>query len=71
MDKLRKDYDDGIEALKAFIDTANERMNTPVQVSFLNIRTYLQDIEVIKVHKAGEPLKEDKTSWISNFKQVT
>ncbi len=53
MDKLRKDYDDGIEALKAFIDTANERMNTPVQVSFLNIRTYLQDVEVIKLHKAG------------------
>lgn len=53
MDKLRKDYDDGIEALKAFIDTANERMITPVQVSFLNIRTYLQDVEVIKVHKAG------------------
>lgn len=47
MDKLRKDYEDGIEALKAFIDTANERMNTPVQVSFLNIRTYLQDVEVI------------------------
>lgn len=52
MDKLRKDYDDGIEALKAFIDTANERMNTPVQVSFLNIRTYLQDVEVIRVHIA-------------------
>ncbi|KTF86543.1 hypothetical protein cypCar_00031800 [Cyprinus carpio] len=50
VDKLRKDYDDGIEALKAFIDTANERMNTPVQVSFLNIRTYLQDVEDIK-HK--------------------
>lgn len=52
MDKLRKDYDDGIEALKAFIDTANERMNTPVQVSFLNIRTYLQDVEVIRVRIA-------------------
>lgn len=52
MDKLRKDYDDGIDALKAFIDTANERMNTPVQVSFLNIRTHLQDVEVIRVHKA-------------------
>jgi len=51
VDKLRKDYDDGIDALKAFIDMANERMNTPVQVSFLNIRTHLQDVEVIRVHK--------------------
>lgn len=46
VDKLRKDYEDGILALKIFVDTSNERMNTPVQVSFLNIRTFLQDIEV-------------------------
>lgn len=46
VDKLKKDYEDGILALKIFVDTSNERMNTPVQVSFLNIRTFLQDIEV-------------------------
>lgn len=46
VDKLKKDYEDSILALKIFVDTSNERMNTPVQVSFLNIRTFLQDIEV-------------------------
>lgn len=46
VDKLRKDYEDGILALNIFMDTSNERMSMPVQVSFLNIRTFLQDIEV-------------------------
>ncbi|TRY83459.1 hypothetical protein DNTS_016204 [Danionella cerebrum] len=48
VDKLRKDFDDGIETLNIFIEKANERMKTPVQVSFLNIRTYIQDVEDIK-----------------------
>uniref|UniRef100_A0A8C2F311 Calponin-homology (CH) domain-containing protein n=1 Tax=Cyprinus carpio TaxID=7962 RepID=A0A8C2F311_CYPCA len=69
VDKLRKDYDDGIEALKAFIDTANERMNTPVQVSFLNIRTYLQDIEDIK-HKMPSMEAAYKTAT-RNAQQLT
>lgn len=51
MDKLKKDYEDSILALKIFVDTSNERMNTPVQVSFLNIRTFLQDIEVTVTSK--------------------
>ncbi|XP_056332375.1 LOW QUALITY PROTEIN: nesprin-1 [Danio aesculapii] len=69
VDKLRKDYDDGIEALKAFIDTANERMNTPVQVSFLNIRTYLQDVEDIK-HKVPSMEAAYKTAT-RNAQQLT
>ncbi|KTG33643.1 hypothetical protein cypCar_00001473, partial [Cyprinus carpio] len=69
VDKLRKDYDDGIEALKAFIDSANERMNTPVQVSFLNIRTYLQDIEDIK-HKVPSMEAAYKTAT-RNAQQLT
>lgn len=51
VDKLKKDYEDGVLALKIFVDTSNERMNTPVQVSFLNIRTFLQDIEVTMTSK--------------------
>lgn len=51
VDKLKKDYEDAILALKIFVDTSNERMNTPVQVSFLNIRTFLQDIEVTMTSK--------------------
>uniref|UniRef100_A0A673LCT4 Nesprin-1 spectrin repeats region domain-containing protein n=1 Tax=Sinocyclocheilus rhinocerous TaxID=307959 RepID=A0A673LCT4_9TELE len=69
VDKLRKDYDDGIEALKAFIDSANERMNTPVQVSFLNIRTYLQDVEDIK-HKVPSMEAAYKTAT-RNAQQLT
>uniref|UniRef100_A0A672NAB1 Nesprin-1-like n=1 Tax=Sinocyclocheilus grahami TaxID=75366 RepID=A0A672NAB1_SINGR len=69
VDKLRKDYDDGIEALKAFIDLANERMNTPVQVSFLNIRTYLQDVEDIK-HKVPSMEAAYKTAT-RNAQQLT
>uniref|UniRef100_A0A673K6M2 Calponin-homology (CH) domain-containing protein n=1 Tax=Sinocyclocheilus rhinocerous TaxID=307959 RepID=A0A673K6M2_9TELE len=69
VDKLRKDYDDGIEALKAFIDMANERMNTPVQVSFLNIRTYLQDVEDIK-HKVPSMEAAYKTAT-RNAQQLT
>uniref|UniRef100_A0A4W4DRM4 Calponin-homology (CH) domain-containing protein n=1 Tax=Electrophorus electricus TaxID=8005 RepID=A0A4W4DRM4_ELEEL len=46
VDKLRKDYEDSVLALKIFVETSSERMNAPVQVSFLNIRTFLQDIEV-------------------------
>lgn len=51
VDKLKKDYEDGVLALKIFVDTSNERMNAPVQVSFLNIRTFLQDIEVTMTSK--------------------
>ncbi|RXN33841.1 nesprin-1 isoform X3 [Labeo rohita] len=69
VDKLRKDYDDGIEALKAFIDSANERMNNPVQVSFLNIRTYLQDVEDIK-HKVPSMEAAYKTAT-RNAQQLT
>lgn len=47
MDKLRKDYEESISMLKAYVDAANEKLNTPVQVSFLNIRTFLQDVEVV------------------------
>lgn len=47
VDKLRSDYEESISVLKAYVDAANERLNTPVQVSFLNIRTFLQDVEVV------------------------
>ncbi|KPP57545.1 hypothetical protein Z043_124718, partial [Scleropages formosus] len=36
VDKMRKDYQDGISSLKSFVDAANEKMNAPLQVSFLN-----------------------------------
>ncbi|RXM34120.1 Nesprin-1 [Acipenser ruthenus] len=48
VDKIRKEYQDGISALKAFLDTANEKMTAPVDVSFLNVRTFVQEVEDIK-----------------------
>lgn len=29
-----------------FMDATNEKMNAPVQVSFLNVRAFTQDVEV-------------------------
>ncbi|MGH0114382.1 UNVERIFIED_CONTAM: hypothetical protein FKN15_005783 [Acipenser sinensis] len=48
VDKIRKEYQDGISALKAFLDTANEKMTAPIDVSFLNVRTFAQEVEDIK-----------------------
>uniref|UniRef100_A0A3B4WAH5 Calponin-homology (CH) domain-containing protein n=1 Tax=Seriola lalandi dorsalis TaxID=1841481 RepID=A0A3B4WAH5_SERLL len=46
VDKLRQDYQDGINTLKMFMDATNEKMTAPVQVSFLNVRAFVQDVEV-------------------------
>lgn len=46
VDKLRQDYHDGINTLKLFMDATDEKMTAPVQVSFLNIRAFVQDVEV-------------------------
>uniref|UniRef100_A0A3B4WAX2 Nesprin-1 spectrin repeats region domain-containing protein n=1 Tax=Seriola lalandi dorsalis TaxID=1841481 RepID=A0A3B4WAX2_SERLL len=50
VDKLRQDYQDGINTLKMFMDATNEKMTAPVQVSFLNVRAFVQDVEEVK-HK--------------------
>lgn len=47
VDKLRQDYQDGINTLKMFMDATNEKMSAPVQVSFLNVRAFVQDVEVV------------------------
>ncbi len=50
VDKLRQDYQDGINTLKMFMDATNEKMTAPVQVSFLNVRAFAQDVEVTSGH---------------------
>uniref|UniRef100_A0A3Q2Y7W4 Calponin-homology (CH) domain-containing protein n=1 Tax=Hippocampus comes TaxID=109280 RepID=A0A3Q2Y7W4_HIPCM len=50
VDKLRHDYQDGINTLKMFMDATDEKLNAAVQVSFLNIRTFAQDVEVEGAH---------------------
>ncbi|KAG7263156.1 hypothetical protein CRUP_038029, partial [Coryphaenoides rupestris] len=44
VDKLKTDYQEGINTLKLFLDATNEKMSAPVQVSFLNVRTFVQDL---------------------------
>lgn len=46
VDRLRQDYQDGIQTLKMFMDATDEKMTKPVQISFLNVRAFVQDIEV-------------------------
>lgn len=48
LDKWRKDYIKAMSALKELLDIAEAKLNVPVQVSFLNIRAFLQDVEVRK-----------------------
>ncbi|XP_077587652.1 nesprin-1 [Stigmatopora nigra] len=50
VDKLRYDYQDGLDTLKMFMDATDEKMNAAVQVSFLNVRAFVQEVEEIK-HK--------------------
>ncbi|XP_034001994.1 nesprin-1-like [Trematomus bernacchii] len=48
VDKLRQDYQDGINTLKIFMDNTNQKMMANVQVSFLNVRAFVQDMEEVK-----------------------
>ncbi|KAK6304736.1 hypothetical protein J4Q44_G00253220 [Coregonus suidteri] len=50
VDKWKQDYQDCIATLKTFMDATNDKMTAPVQVSFLNVRTFVQHVEDIK-HK--------------------
>uniref|UniRef100_A0A8K9Y661 Spectrin repeat containing nuclear envelope protein 1 n=1 Tax=Oncorhynchus mykiss TaxID=8022 RepID=A0A8K9Y661_ONCMY len=46
LDKCRRDHMRAISALRELLDGAEVKLNAPVQVSFLNIRSFLQDVEV-------------------------
>uniref|UniRef100_A0A8C5TA67 Nesprin-1 spectrin repeats region domain-containing protein n=1 Tax=Malurus cyaneus samueli TaxID=2593467 RepID=A0A8C5TA67_9PASS len=48
LDKIKKEYVDGIAHLTAFIDGSNKKFSTPVEVSFLDVKTFVQDLENIK-----------------------
>lgn len=50
MEKWRKDHLKAVSALKELLDTAEVKLNAPVQVSFLNVRAFLQDVEVRKAN---------------------
>ncbi|XP_009866189.1 PREDICTED: nesprin-1-like, partial [Apaloderma vittatum] len=48
LDKMRKEYLDGVAHLTAFIDGSNRKFAVPVEVSFLDVKMFVQDLENIK-----------------------
>ncbi|KAJ7342117.1 hypothetical protein JRQ81_009049, partial [Phrynocephalus forsythii] len=48
LDRLRKDYLDGVATLSAFIDEAKRKIHIPLEVSFLNVQMFIQEMEDVK-----------------------
>uniref|UniRef100_A0AAZ1XTL6 Calponin-homology (CH) domain-containing protein n=1 Tax=Oreochromis aureus TaxID=47969 RepID=A0AAZ1XTL6_OREAU len=48
LEKWRKEHLKAVWALKELLDTAEAKLNAPVQVSFLSVRAFLQDVENTK-----------------------
>ncbi|XP_059684163.1 nesprin-1-like [Gavia stellata] len=48
LDKMRKEYLDGVAHLTAFIDGSNRKFSVPVDMSFLDVKMFVQDLETIK-----------------------
>uniref|UniRef100_A0A8C3QVN7 Spectrin repeat containing nuclear envelope protein 1 n=1 Tax=Cyanoderma ruficeps TaxID=181631 RepID=A0A8C3QVN7_9PASS len=46
LDKMRKEYVDGVAHLTAFIDGSNKKFSTPVEMSFHDVKMFVQDLEV-------------------------
>uniref|UniRef100_A0A663MJY0 Spectrin repeat containing nuclear envelope protein 1 n=1 Tax=Athene cunicularia TaxID=194338 RepID=A0A663MJY0_ATHCN len=48
LDKMKKEYLDGVAHLTAFIDGSNRKLSVAVEVSFLDVKMFIQDLENIK-----------------------
>ncbi|GLD49390.1 nesprin-1-like protein [Lates japonicus] len=48
LEKWRKDHLKAVSALKELLDSAEATVSAPVQVTFLNVRAFLQDVESTK-----------------------
>lgn len=48
LDKMQKEYLDGVASLTAFVDESNRKFSAPVEVSFLDVKMFVQDLENIK-----------------------
>ncbi|CAI9612033.1 unnamed protein product [Staurois parvus] len=46
--RAKKEYAEGLIALAAFAEGGNERISIPLEVSFLNVKMFVQDLEDIK-----------------------
>lgn len=47
-ERAKKEYAEGLIALAAFAEGGNERISIPLEVSFLNVKMFVQDLEDIK-----------------------
>uniref|UniRef100_A0A452J4T2 Nesprin-1 spectrin repeats region domain-containing protein n=1 Tax=Gopherus agassizii TaxID=38772 RepID=A0A452J4T2_9SAUR len=47
-DRMRKEYLDSVATLSTFADCTNGKFSVPVEVSFLNVKMFIQDLEDIK-----------------------
>uniref|UniRef100_A0A670IV44 Calponin-homology (CH) domain-containing protein n=1 Tax=Podarcis muralis TaxID=64176 RepID=A0A670IV44_PODMU len=45
LDRMRKEYLDGVATLSAFTDQAKRKFRVPLEVSFLNMKMFVQEIE--------------------------
>ncbi|XP_013912844.1 PREDICTED: nesprin-1-like [Thamnophis sirtalis] len=48
LDRIKKEYLDGVAALSAFIDDVKRKIHTHLEVSFLNVKLFVQEMEDIK-----------------------
>lgn len=47
---MRKEYVDGVAHLTAFIDGSNAKFSVTVEVSFHDVKMFVQDLEVSVCH---------------------
>lgn len=50
LEKWRKDHLKAVSTLKELLDAAEAKLSAPVQVSFLSVHTFLNDVEVRKLN---------------------
>lgn len=43
---MKEEYLDGVAHLTAFIDGSNRKFSVPVEMSFLDVKMFVQDLEV-------------------------
>lgn len=53
-ERWRRDHLKAVSGLKELLDTAEVKLNAAVQVSFLSVRAFLQDVEVRTISKVGQ-----------------
>lgn len=59
MDRMKTEYADGITTLSGFATEAHRKLSEPLEVSFINVKLLIQDLEVRRVfvdHQWKKPI---------------